>query len=166
MSAGGVGASRMGGGGGAFGGTGFELNMHEQPIAGQFFSDPNEEFKLQQMQNAGAAYGAYRPEVAQARMNGMRNSMSAYQPANNALAQMYGQGASVDPSQMQQNPMGPSMMQQGQPVNPSGDGGGYLSQLAGPQVGALVRSFGWGDPNTEGARYQSPNQTSGQESWI
>jgi hypothetical protein len=52
--------------------------------------------KRRDMHAAAQAYSNYRPEVMQARNNAMKNRMSAYQGANNALGAMYG-GQGVTP---------------------------------------------------------------------
>lgn len=69
--------------------------------------------KLQSMMQAGNVLGQYRPEMMNARMNALRNRMSAYQGANNALATMYGKRNAQGFGQLTQNPMSPTMAYQG-----------------------------------------------------
>ena len=49
-----------------------------------------QEAKIAQMRQAAQVYAGYRPQAQQARMNALSNISTAYQPANNALATMYG----------------------------------------------------------------------------
>lgn len=105
--------------------------------------------KLLQMHLGALNVGAMRPEQAQARTNALQNQLSAFQPMNRALESMYGPVGGVDLNRLGQNPMGPSMMQVGQPnqlmglnrpppFQPSGPGGGPPPN--GPQpVSALLR---------------------------
>jgi hypothetical protein len=46
--------------------------------------------KIANMQKAGGAIGAYRPDQADARMKGMAQQLSAYQGAGNMMQAMYG----------------------------------------------------------------------------
>lgn len=46
--------------------------------------------KIRAMQQAGLAYGAYRPDQADARMKAMTQQLSAYKGAGNMLSSMYG----------------------------------------------------------------------------
>ena len=48
--------------------------------------------KMADMQKAATAYGAYRPDQADARMKAMSQQLSAYQGAGNVLKAMYGGG--------------------------------------------------------------------------
>lgn len=108
--------------------------LNKIPVLGALLPNPTEQFKKDQMELAARAYGAYRPELAQANMNALSNMSTAYQPANNAMATMYGAENSFDPSQMLQSPLGPSMMTQGQPeANMRGEysTGGPLGGLMG-----------------------------------
>lgn len=89
--------------------------LNKIPVLGALLPNPTEQFKKDQLEQAARAYGAYRPELAQARMNALSNISTAYQPMNNAMSTMYGAENSFDPSQMLRSPMGPSMMAQGQP---------------------------------------------------
>jgi hypothetical protein len=122
----------MGLGGGKSGPNSGMLN--KIPILGALLPNPTEQFKKDQLELATQAYGAMRPEMAQARMNALSNLSTAYQPMNNAMATMYGAGNSFNPDQMLQSPMGPSMMAQGQSeANMRGEmaGGGPLGGLMG-----------------------------------
>jgi hypothetical protein len=53
--------------------------------------------KIAQMQQAAGVYGDYRQQQQQARMNALSNISTAYQPANNALATLYGGGTGQAP---------------------------------------------------------------------
>lgn len=53
--------------------------------------------KLAAMQQAAQVYGQYRPQAQQARINALSNISTAYQPANNALATLYGGGTGQVP---------------------------------------------------------------------
>lgn len=97
---------------GAVGGAGGASGLSGLPLVGGFFGSPADSAKQAQIANTQAMYGQYRPEMAQARMNAMRNQMGAYQGAMNALADMYGTRGS--PSVHMGNPMGPTMTQVGQ----------------------------------------------------
>lgn len=48
--------------------------------------------KMADMQKAASAYGAYRPDMADARMKAMTQQLSAYQGAGNMMQAMYGGG--------------------------------------------------------------------------
>lgn len=142
-----MGSDMLGGGqGGPLGQMGMDLSPHKLPLIGTFFQDPNEQFKQEQFHQAGQAYGAYRPENAQARMNALRNAQSAYQGANDLLATFQGgRGRGIDTTQMYRNPMGPTMMTQGQSVtqDQQGFGGSAASLFGGNQdlIGGFVGGF-------------------------
>lgn len=53
--------------------------------------------KIRQMQQAAVIYGDYRRQQQGARMNALSNISTAYQPANNALATLYGGGTGQAP---------------------------------------------------------------------
>jgi hypothetical protein len=111
---GGAGGSSTGApGGGPLGAMGMDFGLYKMPVIGSFFQDPNETFKQQQFHQMGRAYSAYRPEAAQARMNALANRLSAYQGANDALSAMSGRPGYNAGAYLANNPMGPSMMQQG-----------------------------------------------------
>lgn len=136
-ASGSMGSDMLGGGqGGPMGMMGMDVSMHKMPLIGAFFQNPQEQFKQEQFHQAGQSYGAYRPEVAQARMNALRNASSAFQGANDALATMYGRGASVNPAQMFRSPMSPTMMTQGQSVtqDPGGFGASAANMFGGNQA--------------------------------
>jgi hypothetical protein len=103
----------MGPGSNPIGMMGMDLSMHNMPVIGSFFQNPNELHQREQMSKAAEAYTAYRPEMAQAHMNALANQMSVMQPVQNALNKMYGSGGNMNTGQALTNPMGPSMMQQG-----------------------------------------------------
>lgn len=77
--------------------------------------------KQGKMQDIAETYGAYRPEVNQARMNALGNRMSAFQGVNNAMATLYGKSNAPGFSQLMQNPMSPTMMRQGNPYFTPGE---------------------------------------------
>ena len=90
------------------GAMGMDMSMHKMPIIGNFFVNPQEQFKQEQFQRGAEALGAYRPEYAQARMNALMNQSNAYQSANNLLGHMSGgQGGFRGGAQMARTPMGP-----------------------------------------------------------
>src|SRR5688572_29398552 len=95
--------------------AGLDVGMHDLPIVGGFFSNPDEQFMQDQMQRSAQAYGMYRPFQAQASMNAMANSASMMRPANTALGAMYGKDAQIDMDQAMRNPMNPDMFRVGQP---------------------------------------------------
>jgi len=146
----------MGGGGGGFmgqvnplssgrfnvPGTGGNMGMdlHRIPIVGNMFQNPYDLFKQQQMQNAAQAYSMYRPEAAQTAMNAMNSQSASMQPVNNALASMYGSGATQGFTA--QNPFGPTAFTRGAAVgsNP------YMPGQE-PQPGPAAT----GSDNTQGA---------------
>lgn len=117
------------GGGGSFGGmnpmssgrfnvpfTGgnMGMDMHRIPIVGNMFQNPYDQFKQQQMQNAAGAYSMYRPEAMQGWMNAQNQQSAQLQPMNNALAAMYGTGATQGFEA--QNPFGPTAFTRGAAV--------------------------------------------------
>jgi hypothetical protein len=113
---------------------GFNVKLHQLPLIGNFVDNPNEAFKQQQFDQAARAYGAYRPERAQAVMSAFRGASTGLQGANDLLSTFTGgKMRGIDPTQMFRNPMGPSMMTQGQGLNPpqQGGGGGGLGSLFG-----------------------------------
>lgn len=126
---------------GAMGSMGLDMGLHKMPIIGGFFQNPNELHKREQFSRAGRAYGAYRPEMAQAWQNAMGNRSSAFQGANNVLASMYGGGGSAPPAQMGRTPMGPSMMLQGasMPGRAPVTAGGFLGGMG---LGGLLGGSG------------------------
>lgn len=103
----------LGQGSNPLGMMGMDLSMHNMPVIGSFFQNPNELHQREQMSKAAEAYTAYRPEHAQAGMNALANQMSVMQPVQNALNRMYGDAGDMNTMQALRNPMGPSMMQQG-----------------------------------------------------
>ena len=103
----------LGQGSNPLGMMGMDLSLHNMPVIGSFFQNPNELHQREQMSKAAEAYTASRPEYAQARMNALANQMSVMQPAQNALNRMYGGAGDLNTNQALRNPMGPSMMQQG-----------------------------------------------------
>lgn len=129
---------------GPIGSVGLDLAPYRMPIVGGFFQDPNELFMKEQLQRAGEAYSAYRPEVAQAQMNALRASQSAYQPANDTLSSMMGGGGGVDASQMAQNPMSPRMMELGAPKSMVHGGGAGSGPGSSGILGGLMGGGGGG----------------------
>lgn len=78
------------------------------PIIGPIFGETTEQKatkdKIGRMEHASNDYAAYRDINARQRLNAMGNIAGMFQPANNALGQMYGQGAQVDLSLMNRDP--------------------------------------------------------------
>jgi len=105
-------------------GTGMGMDMHRIPVIGSMFDNPYDKFKQQQMQNAAQAYSMYRPEAMQGAMNAMNMQSASMQPVNNALAAMYGSGATS--GFQAQNPFGPTAFTRGAAVgsNPYMPGSG------------------------------------------
>jgi len=123
------------------GAMGMDMSMHKMPIIGNFFVNPQEQFKQEQFQRGAEALGAYRPEYAQARMNALMNQSNAYQSANNLLGHMSGgQGGFRGGAQMARTPMGPGMLSVGQQASlttphgqtaQNGNGSGMMGALFG-----------------------------------
>jgi hypothetical protein len=97
---------------------GFFAEMSGQAASERSANERAENKKRAQLQDIAEMYGAYRPEVNQARMNALGNRMSAFQGTNNMMATMYGKSNAPGFSQLMQNPMGPTMMRQGNPYFP------------------------------------------------
>lgn len=91
----------------------FDFGMNQLPFIGNFFDNPAEGRMTGQMHLAGQNYQAYRPEVAQARLNALNQQASMFRPVNAMLGQMYGPQAQMDMSAAAQNPMSPRMMSLG-----------------------------------------------------
>jgi hypothetical protein len=146
MGMGGAGGSATGQpGGGPMGMAGMDLGLYNFPIIGSLFQNPNETHKQTQFSQAGRAYSAYRPELAQARMNALGNRLQSYQGANNVLAAMMGGRGGFGQNQFMSNPMGPSMLNQGQSKNPSSSGmpqQGPLGMLGGQGGGGPFDMLG------------------------
>lgn len=155
-----IGGSGGSTGQGPMGAMGMDMSMHKMPIIGNFFVNPQEQFKQEQFHRGAEALGAYRPEYAQARMNALMNQSQAYQGANNLLGHMSGgQGGFRGGAQMARTPMGPGMLSVGQPgslstphgqVVQNGNGSGAMGALfgsgGGPQgmLGMLGGGGGFG----------------------
>ncbi len=75
------------------------------PVIGGMFDDPAEEDLQRRMGEARDRFEAMRPQMADARMYGLRNQLTAFGPANRALAAMYGPQAAIDFAPLGQNPM-------------------------------------------------------------
>lgn len=107
------------GGGGPLGAMGMDLAPYRMPIIGGKFQNPNDIFKQAQFHQMGRSLGQYRPEAQQAYSNALNQELSAFQPVNSALAQMYGPSAqqtnfSSDSGTGLRSPFGPSALQVGQ----------------------------------------------------
>lgn len=114
------------------------FQAHQIPYIGAFFQNPTEQNKLGQFQFGEEALQAYRPQLAQARMNAMANQSQAFQSANNLLGHMSGgQGGFRGGEQMMHNPMSPGMMQTGAPA---AMGGGGQSGGGGFDFGAAAKA--------------------------
>lgn len=150
-----VGGSGASTGQGPMGAMGMDMSMHKMPIIGNFFVNPQEQFKQEQFQRGAEQLGAYRPEYAQARMNALSNQSTAFQSANNLLGHMSGGQGGFRPGQMTRTPMGPGMLSVGQPaslttphgqVAQNGNGSGMMGALFGSGGGpqGLLSMFGQG----------------------
>lgn len=91
------------------------------PIVGNLFGSPAAKANQQNMFDTSKQYARYRPEVQQAHLNAMRSQLQTLQPANNALAAMYGQGQA--PAMSVQSPFGESAKQVGQLKGHTGNEG-------------------------------------------
>jgi hypothetical protein len=98
------------------GGMELDFQGNQIPLFGNFIADPANEKKRGSMHNMALAYQAYRPEVAQARMQALNNQMSMFAPLNAMLGQMYGQGAQFDLSKATQSPLTNRAMNLGAPT--------------------------------------------------
>jgi hypothetical protein len=125
---------------------GLDLGMHKLPFVGGMFENPDEAQQREQMHNMALAYSAYRPELAQARMNALGNQMSLYQPAVNSLMGMYGPGAVPNTSTAMRSPMGPGMFTVGVPKGTPGpegpDPGGQRQRAMGITDSGIVPTSG------------------------
>lgn len=137
------------------GAMGMDMSMHKMPIIGNFFVNPEEQFKQEQFHRGAEQLGAYRPEYAQARMNQLSNQSTAFQGANNLLGHMSGGQGGFHPSQMFRAPMGPGMLSVGQPaslttprgqVTQNGNGSGLMGAAFGSGGGpqGLIGMLGGG----------------------
>lgn len=110
----------LAGGGGPLGAMGMDIAPYRMPIIGGKFQNPNDIFKQQQFHQMARSLGQYRPEIQQAYSNALSQELTAFQPVNNAMAQMYGPGAqqtNFDPNSPGtglRSPLGPTAMQVGQ----------------------------------------------------
>ncbi len=94
---------------------GMDFSLDQIPMIGQAFGSAGEEAKKRGMHGVAKSYQAYRPEVAQARMNALNNQMSMFGPVNNMLGQMYGPDAQFSNAQATQSPLSTRMMDIGAP---------------------------------------------------
>lgn len=83
---------------------------------------PEEQALLDQMRRTSTDYEQYRPQVAQARMNALRQGFELMSPYTRAMEQMYGPVAAADYSQLS-SPMDPIHQPQ-QPATVSQVSGG------------------------------------------
>lgn len=151
-----IGGSGGSTGQGPMGALGMDMSLHKMPLIGNFFVNPNEQFKQEQFARGAEQIGAYRPEFAQARMNQLSNQSTAYQSANNLLGHLSGgQGGFRGGSQMFRTPMGPGMLSRGQPASlttppgmmaQNGNGSGMLGAAFGSGGGpqGLIGMLGQG----------------------
>ena len=105
--------------------------LSKLPLIGNLFPSDEAEAHKANLTAASQAYSAYRPEIAQASMNALGNSMAAYQGLNNYLAAKYGAGTVPQP--IIANPLSPRAMSIGN-VSPY-QRGGTLEDIGG---GALA----------------------------
>jgi|GEM_PF-5081953 len=71
------------------------MGLHNVPLVGGLFENPEEENLQQSMEQARQAYAQYRPMAEQARLNALAQTASLFQPVNRALGEMYGPGAQM-----------------------------------------------------------------------
>lgn len=108
----------------------FDLKPHQIPLVGPLlFRNKANEAQVGQLRRAGQTAQAYRPEVAQARLNALRQTTGLMQPLNDLMAESWGAGAQMPFQDSYANPFGPSAMSIG------GTGGG-------PPPPALQQAFG------------------------
>ncbi len=114
------------------------------PFVGDFFGTSDEQkAKEKAMQDAVAAYEAYRPEQQRARELALGQGMQAYAPANRMLGSMYGPEAQLNFAPMVNSPMaqaqaetaaqppaGPPPMAGLQGMPTMGGGAGMASRMA------------------------------------
>ena len=86
------------------------LQLYEAPVFGHYFPNPLEKHQAENAKRAAATYAAYRPMVADARMNSLNQRAALYQGAIDTLTSMGGGRQPFPVSQLQQNPMSPEMM--------------------------------------------------------
>lgn len=72
-------------------GSGFDVNLHQLPLIGNFFENPMEKYKQEAMMQAGQITNQYRESMGGARMNALNQQLGQFAPVNAALAAMYGQ---------------------------------------------------------------------------
>lgn len=110
------------------------MGLHNLPLAGALFENPEEENLQQTMEQARQAYGQYRPLMEEARMNALRQTLDTFQPVNQALGEMYGPSAQMDLSV--QSPMPEGMTGTGGQATPRQDPSA-LDQIMGLPGGIL-----------------------------
>lgn len=81
-------------------------------LAGAIFGNPEQEAHQKALAQAAKKMMEYRPYAMDTRMNIMGNMAHAFEPMNNMMGQMYGQGAMMPIQQTIQNPF-PQQMQEG-----------------------------------------------------
>lgn len=91
------------------------LSPNELPIVGGLFGNPEEEALQRQMMDNAARLRQMGPQMADARMQGLRQQLGALGPANSMLAAMYGPGAAVDMAALGQSPVPPGLFSQQPP---------------------------------------------------
>lgn len=101
---------------------GSDLMQHDVLPALGLKKSPEEQALLDQMRRTATDYEQYRPQVAQARMNALRQGFELMSPYTRAMEQMYGPGAAADYSQLS-SPLDP-MHQPQQPTTMSRVSGG------------------------------------------
>lgn len=89
--------------------------VHRLPLVGTHVDNPYGANLLARMKQGAIAQQAYRPELAQARVNAAQQTGSLFSPVNVALGGMYGPGAQFDLMAAAQSPMSPRMQQIGRP---------------------------------------------------
>jgi hypothetical protein len=76
-------------------------------------SNPYEDKLAADMQELQRLYAQYRPQMAEAKTQGLQQQLMAYQPVNKALSSMYGPEYQFDLQGMGQNPMPQGMTELG-----------------------------------------------------
>lgn len=86
-----------------------DLSAGDIPIIGGWLGESRADKAAKQKQNmmgeAAQDYASYRPIQTQQRMNALNNLSGLFAPVNNALGQMYGQGAMFDMGQLNKSPI-------------------------------------------------------------
>lgn len=77
---------------------GLGLEPQQLPLVGGFFGNPAADAKVQALEDAARQYEAYRPQVAAARLNALRQALGGFGATNQMVQQMTGFGAPPMPT--------------------------------------------------------------------